>query len=75
MAPRLIAPLARTRAAQESLKVIGDIRGYFKLPRGRPPKQTVLQIVDSDDTPEEKDPKKLKAILGTFSSKNVDDRT
>ena len=37
MAPNQVFP--RTRGEQKALKKRGDIRGWFQLPRGRPPKE------------------------------------
>jgi hypothetical protein len=36
----------RTRQQQNALKKKGDIRGYFPLPRGRPPKDKNMVVVE-----------------------------
>lgn len=52
----------RTKAKQNELKNMGDIRGYFKLPRGRPPK-------DKDSCSNSKVPDEIMqpSVLGDIS--------
>ena len=42
----------RTRQEQRTLQVKGDIRGWFKLPRGRPPKKQLSSTEKENTAPQ-----------------------
>ena len=65
----------RTREQQKAAKKKGDIRGFFSLPRGRPPKQTKEQapkrkeekeVQPAVDLPEDWKPAAKKKIRSSY---------
>ncbi len=64
----------RTRAEQTSLKVRGDIRGWFALPRGRPPKRkpeaasTVAVVAQPAPEAAVSNAKRCKPTRGSYKS-------